>query len=95
MKKSRKLAWVVLGAVVVGVVAVIVQLSSLYSPWQPFLGSRIISMSGPQRQPQWLVLRSQRFPWLPGADLEYREVSEDEYFELSLGMFRPVPVSTR
>ena len=35
MKKSRKLAWVVLGVVVLGVVGLFVQLSYLYSSWEP------------------------------------------------------------
>ncbi len=90
MKKSRKLAWVVLGVVVLGSVALSVQLSCLYSPWRyvlPAGGGEWLEANTrvydgrPGPFPGWIV-RHQRYPWLPGPDRQARKVTEEEYTEL-------------
>ncbi len=79
MKKSRKLAWVVLGVVVVAILAMGLKLSSLYSDWEPSgLG---IDHTGGTTQ-HWKI-SEQRFPWLPGSDRVRVEISKEEWVELS------------
>ena len=74
--KSRKLAWVVLGAVVLGSVALLVQLSSLYTPWER---NELVTY-GPPGGPHTIAyeFRRQKFPWLPGADWERRFLPAQE-----------------
>ncbi len=83
MKKSRKLAWVVLGVVVVGTVVLLVQLSSIYSPWQkPRLwvyGASWIEGSG---NTYYYKQRYQRYPWLPGADEVSVRIKKEEFLML-------------
>ena len=79
MKKSRKLAWLVLGVVVVGVVALSVQLSCLYSPWRYVSPAEGVEWL--EAFPGWIV-RYQRYAWLPGPDRQQRKVTVEEYTEL-------------
>ena len=71
MKKSRKLAWVVLGVVVLAVVGMLVFLSSLYGPWKhaenfgDAIHGEILIVS---------MERKQRFAWLPGAPTDVRTI---------------------
>ncbi len=80
MNRSHKLAWLVLGVVVVGAAgALALLLSSLYLPWEPIAST---DPDGPNK------LRHQRFPWLPGEDTEYGHASYHEWVVLIL---RPKP----
>ncbi len=78
MKKSRKLAWVVLGVVVVGSVVLLVQLSSLYSPWHPLI---IVDLDAPGYT-ACSKKRYQHYPWLPGADEVSVRIEAEEYWML-------------
>ncbi len=94
MKKSRKLAWVVLGVVLLGVVTLFVQMSWIYSPWRPY-GMHVIFVGGgewleantrlydgrPNSFPFWIV-RHQKYPWLLGPDTQRRKATQDEYMEI-------------
>ena len=82
MKRSRKLAWVVLGVVVLGTVGFFAWLSTLYSPWEP--GGEILQLTW-DGQPCGISRAKvchQRFPWLPGQDRVLVEVSEEEFLAL-------------
>ena len=83
MKKSRKLALVALGVVVVGVVlgafTLLVQLSNSYSPWQPRL---YLNLEAPENEPRYGKVRHQRYPWLPGKDRQSSEVTKEEFTAL-------------
>ncbi len=90
MKKSRKLAWVVLGVAVVGTVVFLAWLSTLYSPWEP--------VAEPQDQyPSWIFgqrpvvtkVRHQKFPWLPGKNSVYVRIEQAEH-PVTWSRFRPV-----
>ena len=70
MKKSRKLAWVVLGVVGAGTVVFFAWLSTLYTPWE-HVDRRAIVIAR-QRVPVITESCRQKFPWLPGMDLTYR-----------------------
>ena len=85
MKKSRKLALVVLGMVVVALLGMGLRFSSLYSDWEPRVG-----FVG--RTPLYWKLRKQRLPWLPGSDRESAEISEEEWVELG-GYFEPKEIT--
>ena len=67
MKKSRKLAWVVMGVVVLAAIGFFVWLSSLYSSWEPTT-ERVLSLG--RIHFYHAKVRHQRFSWLPGPDLE-------------------------
>ena len=82
MKKSRKLAWCVLGVVVLGSLVLLVQLSSLYSRWRPH-GFNLVCVSPPGSKPCYFMVRHQRYPWLPGRDLDLRDLTKDEFAALS------------
>ena len=95
MKKSRKLAWCALPAIVcAGLVLVVLLSSALYTPWESG-GSLIFKSVGPCFPDPTGALapslpapsffwkqRHQRFPWLPGADEVWVEVDEKEYRKL-------------
>ena len=73
-KKSRKLAWVVLGVVVLALIAGFIQLSFVYTRWRPSevgigLGYGI----------HFYKSRKQVLPWLPGRDCIDEEITEDEW----------------
>ncbi len=83
MKESRKLAWVVLGVVVLGSVVLLVQLSSIYSPWQkPRLWVEGTSWIEGSRNPYYYKQRYQRYPWLPGADEVSVGIEKEEFLML-------------
>ena len=69
MKKSRKLAWCVLGVVLVAAIGFFAWLSSLYTPWER--DSVVFSSGGGDFIIQGSS-RRQKFSWLPGADSESR-----------------------
>ena len=81
LPRNRKLAWVVLGVVVVGTVVLLVQISCLYSPWEPSHVSTISMFSRMEYDRYWVV-RYQRYSWLPGPDTQRSEVTKVEYAEL-------------
>ena len=80
MKKSRKLAWVVLGVVVLGALGMVVFLASLYGPWHYANDQyvEVVLTMGEDGQLYAKKQREQRIPWLPGADvdIQIRTVSE-------------------
>ncbi len=88
MKKSRKLAWVVLGVVAVAVIVFVVWLSSLYTPWQA--DSMVFVRPGhiDPRELHYSVFRHQKYPWLPGPDFENAVMSQEEFFRTHKGTRR-------
>ncbi len=99
MNKPRKLAWVVLGVVAVGLVVFLVRLSTLYSPWTPVVYGPHDSL--PRRHSPALrravpdlnryysniyygKTRQQRFRRMPGEDVVSILITREEWLELKL-----------
>ncbi len=77
MKKSRKLAWVVLGVVVSVNACLLTWMSTIYSPGKANLYHPGNGSSGPI----YVGVRYQTFPWLPGKNFVTEQITPEEYEE--------------